>query len=462
MSALKAAMSAVAADAEEDEEEAQQIEDEINIRKAIRAKQRNISNLAYHEKDKFADVRSSKLDEVRKTNNDLWAGGMVAHSRELQNDALILRDLAYGIKAQSAAMDDSFRSFDMADFARLLKQKYCAGDDGDANRPFSWSALGRAVGIIPTSVPTYNTMVGPLSKEIKVRRVGERKMREKITGAAEKPVDVEQEEEDEATNERLLHLQGLLVEKTKTASGEYFDLLNTLVDPNDRVQTIENFFDFCFVIKEKQVVVHMDPQTHLPMALGVASEDVEIEDFKKHQMVLTLDMGDLELLTSFAQSSSANRAKVLQPFDSENPLHRLDPLYAARNAHEQAKIAKEMEEEKKQKRMAEKARKIGQTGAKKPTGAGVVAATNRSSTSSSSGNKRKSTGDGIVDENTQEKQEEEEEEQNSNVKTFKSTASSSSSSSKYARKRVKDDAMHDISNTAKASAGRKGQSVDSA
>jgi hypothetical protein len=51
------------------------------------------------------------------------------------------------------------------------------------------------------------------------------------------------DEESEATNLRIKHLYGLIQEE------ERFDLLDLLVDRRDPVQSVENFFDFAFLIK---------------------------------------------------------------------------------------------------------------------------------------------------------------------------------------------------------------------
>ena len=140
----------------------------------------------------------------------------------------------------------------------------------------------------------------------------------------------------------------------------------TQVDPVDSVQTIENFFDFAFLIKDKKVrVTSTDRNQHTPH-IELLKEDVETANTltkDKKQQVLTLSISDVkrisQLLTrlnggdgsnshnnsSYTPSSpvsSKSPASTAAPHTGVNPLHRSDVLYTCSNAHEQSTLLEEM------------------------------------------------------------------------------------------------------------------------
>mmetsp|Transcript_39969 Transcript_39969/g.40763 ORF Transcript_39969/g.40763 Transcript_39969/m.40763 type:complete len:158 (+) Transcript_39969:136-609(+) len=133
-------------------------------------------------------------------------------------------------------------------------------------------------------------------------------------------------------------------------------IMDTLVDHEDRVQTIENFFDLSFLIKDKHVINTINSDG-MPMTLPVNNEREEsilekergIISGSKKQMVLSLSMQQLAELSEFMSGSPPC------------PLHREDSLYTAADAREQADIlanrAEEENKRKKREREEEKGKK---------------------------------------------------------------------------------------------------------
>jgi hypothetical protein len=153
-------------------------------------------------------------------------------------------------KEQSSNMSDSAHRFDFSLLATKIAAKY-SREEG-----FSWTKFGKDVGHINNNAPSFSTMLGPISKEVKVRKVAVRKEKESMNMIAERPEEISQDDKDgdEATNERLKVLHRLIMKEMPSDGDEQqeqlpFDLLKLLVDPADNVQTIENFFDFSFLIK---------------------------------------------------------------------------------------------------------------------------------------------------------------------------------------------------------------------
>jgi hypothetical protein len=116
-------------------------------------------------------------------------------------------------------------------------------------------------------------------------------------------------------------------------SNSSSDLLGILVNPRDNVQTIENFFDFSFLIKDKRVGQDL-LQDGIPSytIINVESLNEGLLPNERKQMVLSIGMRDLRLLAGLLSR------------DAEHSLHRDDALYSAANAHEQAKIITERQE----------------------------------------------------------------------------------------------------------------------
>tara|TARA_B110000090_G_scaffold205781_1_gene254058 strand:+ start:381 stop:1178 length:798 start_codon:yes stop_codon:yes gene_type:complete len=166
-----------------------------------------------------------------------------------------------------------------------------------------------------------------------------------------------------------------------------FPLLNVLFDPEDPVQTIENFFDFAFLIKENSVVQRFDKKTKRPRC--VAANKNSLEKMPRKQLVLSLNMGELEQLAELLEpeggglggselsSSNKNSSSTPTPTPTPTPssssssgsssqknkqkfhcaLHRNDPLYAATTAAEQSDILDKQAEVEKAKQAAKRKRR---------------------------------------------------------------------------------------------------------
>lgn len=220
-------------------------EDEIEAvakRRKIRQQQRQLKVDMDSVKDQLTDVKSEKFQTALGALDNIFT--TVSHPREQQYDAMAFKELSFAVKAQSANMADLSHRFDFGSFAAKVQSKYSR--DGN----FSWTDFGLDVGHIITGVPLFETMLGPMKKEIKPRKVAVRRERERNVAENEKPEEVEQDasESNEETNSRLKSLHKVIMQE-ENDQVEPFDLLKLLIDPEDNVQTIENFFDFSFLVK---------------------------------------------------------------------------------------------------------------------------------------------------------------------------------------------------------------------
>eukprot|EP01036_Dinobryon_divergens_P034055 gene34055-44003_t len=182
---------------------------------------------------------------------------------------------------------------------------------------FDWVGFGSQLWFYSAvGVPCFSTMVGPLSKE----------------------------------------------QKDEELKPKPFNLLELMVYPTDPVQTIENFFDLSFMVKERDILIEVD-DTGLPLAVASDRNKVSVE---KKQMVLSINMKELRELSSLlypdvADKTSRKRkssgsarneeetdkddhASLSQSFTvpyPKHPLFRSDKLYKLSDVKEQTQLLAE-------------------------------------------------------------------------------------------------------------------------
>lgn len=144
---------------------------------------------------------------------------------------------------------------------------------------------------------------------------------------------------EDLSNEIRLSQTQLSQDEPPAAEESFVDLLQLLVDPSDDIQTVENFFDFSFLIKEKKVTVVIDDATQLPQVISIPegkNEDIPI------QTVLSMNMKDikeLRMIMNRIKSEPSLTRKLPGGYMKTYPtLHRDDDLYSAPDVHAQADI----------------------------------------------------------------------------------------------------------------------------
>ena len=349
-----------------EEELTEQVENEKIFRRQLRAQQRKLNDEINDNLDKIQVAGNTLFSNLRDRNNEIFE--QVNNPRELYLDAGILTGLARSARIQTSSMDDVSRRYDFDTFAERLQEHFMS-DEGYID----WNRLGKDCGTLFRTIPPFNVMRGLLGKESvpKVRKQVE-KRGPKDTSAADKPEEIfqgnvkkegkESEDDDvnEATTVRLNKLMKLLETHAVAQTGKSEDekvklrMLDLLVDTSEiggKVQTIENFFDYSFLVKEKKVVMGIISEED-PTPIAMFTNKLH-EEHQNHQHVLTVGMKDLheaqKLLTEIKQleaalelsksgksSSSSSARSTTEAIQCV--LHRDDELYSTLSARDQADI----------------------------------------------------------------------------------------------------------------------------
>lgn len=256
-------------DDEENEEEQAKMLEELKKRGKIRENLKHtLENMEYLQND-LTDIKKSKFQAMNESLNQTFES--IHHPRELTLDAVGMKLLSHSLKSQAIKLSDFSKKHNFESLTTKLKDYFCFVDEkGQAHIDrIDWGTLGAEVSKMMLTTAPLNTMVGPFHKQEKVRKpITKRKSNEedKFT-QVEKPKEIIQtgdDDKNEATNERVKNLITIVRALTDEINDQRntesspsnlsdndvgFDLLKLLVDPVDDVQTIENFFDFSFLIK---------------------------------------------------------------------------------------------------------------------------------------------------------------------------------------------------------------------
>lgn len=245
-----------------------------------------------------------------------------------------MRDLSKVVKAQAAALQQFSSKLDFSFLREALLARFSQrslnndGSRGGGRGPFDWAALGIALSPLSLAPPETCCLLGALEQQVKVRKTIVRRKRGGEVEAEEVRPDslgAQDNDLDEATNERVATLLRVTDSLSKGEEGGEtgcFDVLKLLVDPSSPLQSVENLFDFAFLLKEKRVYVEQGPAEDAQEGgvRGLAVDPKQLEKCEKQQRVLALPMKDLRLLAQLLHGEGTDDAHA-------HPLHRTDALY---------------------------------------------------------------------------------------------------------------------------------------
>jgi hypothetical protein len=362
----------------DEEEDIRAATEDVKHRRTLRAEQRELEssiNNAQFVADGTNEIDADAVNECRRKMNAQF--NTITHTREQLQDAEVLKTLSRKVYVNSNKLSQNQSKYEFDTFTQSLLSRFneptSSGRSSQTPQIF-WEALGRNVMPLFLTAPSYQGFASNIEKEsTKVEATRVMKAKEDL-GPEMKPMLVHQSLEDSDSNE-LNEASSRRIQRLHETVQEAhaFDLLSLLVDSKDAVQSVENFFDYAFLIKDKKVSV--EPTEHcsqVPITTslddGAADEEGALV-LEKQQHVLTLGIKDLrrvgrllELLESQGTGSLGSPMMQIQSQHSSssygsssasgstgrvsldgtvaqshmNRLHRGERLYSMRTAQEQA------------------------------------------------------------------------------------------------------------------------------
>lgn len=154
--------------------------DEYFQRRDLRYKQRQIFEQIQNSRDKLIEFdlndNDNLLQQFRQQSNKI--NSKVNHIRELQLDSINTRELASIINQQSTKLENYTSKFDIITFINGLKHLYI--QDMNTNE-LNWILLGNDVNKLFKNIYGMNTFIGPIHREVKVRKVSERRPKDIVS-----------------------------------------------------------------------------------------------------------------------------------------------------------------------------------------------------------------------------------------------------------------------------------------
>lgn len=226
-------------------------ENRRNLRRSIK---NNIEDM-HQNRSELTKLNSNKFSDALSKTNKYF--GQAEHTRELTFDAHAMRELSHALKQQALTLNDLSKKYDFKALSLQLLQIF----SDPATNSFDWKTLGGKACTVFSSTAPVTTMNGPVDKEIKMRKLAQKRaLNDDEDDVVVKPSEIIQNgtDQDEGMSKRVRYLKSTIKSSfghsssgstSGTEESADFDVLRLLVHPTDPIQTIENFFDFSFLIK---------------------------------------------------------------------------------------------------------------------------------------------------------------------------------------------------------------------
>ncbi|KAJ1446436.1 hypothetical protein M885DRAFT_546521 [Pelagophyceae sp. CCMP2097] len=276
-------------------------------RRALRQEQRALFDSMADRHTELAQLSNEAFGNERTANNDLFA--KVRFTREMGTDGENLEVIAKLAEKRSGQLNQAVSIYSSAAVVKELRRHYA--DDA----PFSWARLGADCAHVFRAAPELSFLCGPLNKPEKEKKTKtqEEKLKEKAKktkATADDGDDLETRydtttggtadagQQDEATNMRLDAIVSVMEQKMASsglpvaapgAPQAGLDVMQLLVNKDSFCETVENFFDLSFLVKDGRACLEIDPATGLPCARLTQAPE---EAIHKTQNVVVLSMAD--------------------------------------------------------------------------------------------------------------------------------------------------------------------------
>jgi len=229
--------------------------------------------------DRIADPESNAADLALKKLNHLHEKGKDTTAQ--LRDAELLKTVSALTGKQARKITAAGRKITPKLFIEKLFENHAADEGGGID----WSDLGRDVGCFFRGVPFFDCMLGPtgFTPVTKVRQRAKRA--QKQTYEERKPEEIK----GSVSNEKVVteHEKQTMVMKetlrsccrTRDVNGNSVKravgAFDFLVNPASFSQTVENIFDFAFLIKDGWAGLKIDEESKLPVITTKKPKKVE-------------------------------------------------------------------------------------------------------------------------------------------------------------------------------------------
>ncbi|KAJ8759983.1 hypothetical protein K2173_010839 [Erythroxylum novogranatense] len=223
-------------------------------RRLIRSEYLVLHNKINEKREDLMNVDSERFKSIIKEVEDLHE--KVQKPREQVADAETLLDLASALA--SSVRSQPGEGVSVADFVGSLLTGFGEsplGQEGEEGPQVSikWADIGLAVSSIFMSCNGFNTMVGPMSTELKHRKAVVRSKREKPTNIAHpEKVDDTGPPVDKDTTKNMLKMFQILSQK------RCVKLEHLILNRKSFAQTVENLFALSFLARDGRAQIKVD------------------------------------------------------------------------------------------------------------------------------------------------------------------------------------------------------------
>ncbi|KAJ4827163.1 hypothetical protein Tsubulata_025817 [Turnera subulata] len=270
-------------------------------RRVIRNKYYEIRTRIKNTRDELIKAGSEKFDSLIKEVEDLHL--LVQKPREQVADAEALLGLANTLV--SSVRSHSNEGITAAEFVSSLVKNFGQSgrsldreDDDNAPVVMKWRDIGLAVSPIFMKCSGFTTMLGPMSTELKQRKVSVVSRKRTRPTEKDKPQEIEDSRAEEKTDtDKNMETMFNILRKKKQENLPV-RLENLIFNRRSFAQTVENLFALSFLVKDGRVRITVDGSgsqivspTNAPAANAIMSKEVAYKHF-----VFRFDFKDWKLM----------------------------------------------------------------------------------------------------------------------------------------------------------------------
>ncbi|MED6130883.1 hypothetical protein PIB30_004744 [Stylosanthes scabra] len=260
-------------------------------RRLIRHEFLKLKTLISEKKEDLMNTDSDRFDSILNKFNKLH--DQVQKPREQVADAEALLELTHSLVASVRSMVNG--NVTPAEFVGCLIKEYGQPSTQDPEEySIDWKKLGLNVSSMFMKVQGCCTMLGPMEKELKQRKITAPRVRTRLTTERARPQEVVQAQEKERTDtDENMKVMFDILAKTRRVQLECLILNRTSF-----AQTVENLFSLSFLVKDGRAQITVDEdRRHFVLPKNAPSGDsLRTKEASFTHFMFRLDFQDWKLM----------------------------------------------------------------------------------------------------------------------------------------------------------------------